>query len=969
LRRFRTQADFYPGFRGNIRKGRDARPRRARGARVVAEAISICYIVPQNANAALLGDRQMSQVPATSLQNVLVHTKLRRPRTVGQIVRRPRLLDQLHHGMFLPLTVVSAPPGYGKTTLVSLWLDEVAVPWAWYSVDAQDSALDIFVAYLAAAIVNTYPGCGATLQALLHTPSVPQPERLADIFVGELSILPGELLMILDDYHLIVNPEIHDFMASVIRNAPAGVRFLLLGRADPPLKLARLRARQQMHEVRAAQLRFTIDETRELMHRIMGNLATEATVALFTERTEGWPAGVHLAATSMRNSDNASEFATGLSHSGSQAIADFLVSEVLELLAPQERDLLLRTSILQRFCAPLCGAIISPTSREFSGEAFLNRLRSMNLFLVALDDDGIWYRFHHLFAQILRHHLRLAQDNSAIGELHGAASRWFEEQGLLDEAVTHALQSGDPLRAPRLVEAYTDTLLNSENWRTLERWLAALPEAQKHRPAVLAAFGWVEQFRVRPAAILNLVQEAEARLLQNDEAYSVADVESIRGAILTLRAVANMHAGNWELAQRFAEQSLPFLADERAFVRGICDLAYLRATLRLGDPERAIGQAEIWLREQKTKADARTMRLMLALCSIYYDRLRLDELNAAAQAYRHMALEAQRPVSAAWAAHGLGFVCYQRNEPALAQTHFSQIVLNRHEAHVRTVVDSWIGLCLSLQAQGLHAEACRQIQELRNFLLQEGRAEWTQTVDATAIYLQLLAGEHVRVRDDFAQGLPRQLGIDVGILPLSVWALSVIRSNEREQQAAVAARLSECRTLLAADIVPRRLIEVELLDALLYAAQGNHKAALAAVRSAVALAEPGGALRYFVDFGPELKPYLQQLTDLGVAQKFTARILAAYAPEAVAPAPLAVSGAVAQEDESVLFGPDQLSNRELDVLLLLERRLSNQEIGELLFISTSTVKRHTISIYSKLQVHSRRAAVARARMLGIMPLN
>jgi LuxR family maltose regulon positive regulatory protein len=911
----------------------------------------------------------MSHTPPVLSEHLLVHTKLRRPRTVGQIVSRPRLFDELRRGMALPLTIVSAPPGYGKTTLVGLWLAEGSMPWAWYSVDEHDNTLDTFAAYLAGAITGAYADCGATLRAVLQSPTLPQAERLADIFIGELAALPGPLLLVLDDYHVITNPEIHDFMASVIRNAPEGVHFALLVRADPPLKLARLRARQQVHEVRAAQLRFTPDEARELMQRIMGDLATEETVALFAERTEGWPAGIHLAATSMRDSENAATFVSGFARSSSQAVADFLVTEVLENLAAEERDLLLRTSILPRFCAPLCDAMIARPENKLTGAAFIQRLRSMNLFLVALDEEGTWYRFHHLFADILRRHLRQVFDEGEIGGLYGAASRWFEAHGLLDEAITHGLEAGDPLRAPRLVEAYADSLLNGETWRTLERWLALLPPPQKRRPALLAALGWVEQFRYRPGSILNLVEEAEAGLARNDEQYTPAEVEAIQAALLTLRAVANSYLGRWELAQRQAEQALPALAPGRVFARGICEFIYLRSTSHLGRPYTALEQAESWLRTYEGRPDAHSLRLQLTVCSVYYDLMQLDELRAAATSFRQMALAAQRPVSVAWATYLLGYIHYQQNEPVLAHAYFSQIVQYPHEAHTRAVVDAWIGLCLSLEAQGMHKDASTEVEELRTFLLQGGQVDLTQIADALADYLDLRAGHAVRVRDSYVQDPVAQLGRDFALMPLLVWGLGGIRSGVRAQQTAVAAQLEGYHTLLAADFSPRRVLEADLLEALLYAAQENHKGALDALRRAVALAEQGGALRCFVDMGADLKPYLYQLADAGVATAYIARIIDAYAPQPQGAGAVAASPAVTQDDASTVSGPDRLSNRELDVLLLLERRLSNKEIGELLFISPRTVKRHTISIYSKLRVDNRRAAVARAKALGLMPHN
>lgn len=900
-----------------------------------------------------------------STQNLLVYTKLRRPRALGQLVHRPRLSELLNRGATLPLTMVSAPPGYGKTTLVNLWMDEVAIPWAWYAVDQNDNALSTFVTYLAAALATAYPGCGTTVRAVLQSPAAPQPEHLADVFIGELDAIPGELLLVVEDYHLVTHPDIHAFMSALVQNAPAHVHFVLLVRSDPPLKLARLRARQQLLEVRARQLRFTLEETRELLRCVLGDLATESIVTLFAERTEGWAAGIHLAATSMRDSSNAAAFAIEFARSGSQVIVDFLVSEVLDQLAPQERELLLRTAVLPRFCAPLCDIIMPQAGQDFTGEEFIRRLRAMNPFLVALDEEGYWYRFHHLFADILRHRLRLEADEGMVAALHSAASGWFEANSLIDEAIAHALSAGDPQRAARLVETYGDSLLDQDNWRALERWLALLPEAQTQRPAVLVAMGWLEQFRYRPAAIFAKAHAAEAALAESAEQYTALEVRRIQGRISALRALASTYSGRWADTLAFAEDALAAMQTETSFARGLTELTYIRATSRSGKPRQAVELAQGWLQQQGPRSHVLSLRLLLAICGTLYDLQDLDELCATALTYRQLAQQIGRPLSVAWTSWMLGVVHYQRNELPKAEHYYSEVVLHPYEAHTRTVIDCWIGLCLSLRAQGRHEQAIRQADALRTFLLRGGQIELAAIADALAAYLELLAGRTVRVSQSYSQDLPRQLGLDLVILPALVWVLGCIRSGERNQQAAAAEKLAELRMLLVADHLPRCLLETELLEALLHAGQENHKAALEAVRRAVAIAEPGGAVRFFVDAGSDLLPYLYELAAIGVAPGFVARILDAFGPQASAV--LRDEPRVrAQSRDDMTQGPDALTNREIDVLVLLEQRLSNKEIAAALYISPLTVKRHTRSIYSKLDVNSRRAAVARAKGLGLI---
>jgi LuxR family maltose regulon positive regulatory protein len=424
------------------------------------------------------------------------------------------------------------------------------------------------------------------------------------------------------------------------------------------------------------------------------------------------------------------------------------------------------------------------------------------------------------------------------------------------------------------------------------------------------------------------------------------------------------------------------LSTERAYVRGIAELIYIRANARLGRQHAAIAQAETWLQDHGSRSEARMLRLLLVLCGTYYDLLALGDLHATATSYRHLAVQAGRPVSVAWANWVLGYADYQRNDLPRAEACFAEVIRYPHEAHTRTVIDSWAGLCLCLRAQGRYAEALREAALLRTFLLEGGLLELAVMADALALHLQLLEGESPRVSDGFTQALQTQIGLDFWLAPVLVWALGAIRSGARERQAAAAAKLAEYRALLAADHVPRRLLEIELLEALLHDACGNQKAALDAVRRAVAIAEPHGAVRCFVDLGADLLPYLHQLADMGAAPQFLKRVTAAYAPaittEAAVSGTVNVPGAATgigagsapfphAADGSTLFGPDALSNRELDVLVLLDRRLSNKEIADLLFISPRTVKRHTISIYSKLHVDNRRAAVARAKALGLMP--
>ena len=710
-------------------------------------------------------------------ESILIRTRLRRPHALGRIVARPRLLALLDRGADSPLTIVAAPTGYGKTTLVALWLDSVTVPWAWYSIDAHDNSLAVFAAYLYAALDSAYPGCGKSLYAVLQSPISPQVQQLVDLFIADLAALPGKLILVLDDYQEVTQSEIHDFLSQVVQKTPVGVNIVVLTRSSPPLRLPRLRAHQRLVEVRAAQLRFTHEEARSLINNALQSPASPEIVDMFAERTEGWAVGLQLAAISMRDSSDAEAFARKFARSNNLLIVDYLVGEVLDRLPAPERTKLLTISILQRFCAPLLDAMISEDASRLAGNTFLDRLREMNLFLTALDDDGIWYRFHHLFADILRHRLQLVVDAETLAHLHTLASRWFEANSFFEEAILHAVEAGDTNHATQLVEAEMETLLDAENWRTLEYRLSLLPKSSKKRPGLLVARAWVEQFRLRPAAIFPLVEEAENRLADAGDDYSVAQVSLLRGAIYALRAVACQFTGQSERSLQNAKEALSLVSPERLYTRGISELTFIWASARLGTGVEAIEQANMWLRQQSGRPDSRTFRILLGLVAVHYDRLDLVQLHETVTLYRDLAKQAQRPLSIAWTSLMLGWIHYQRNEATIAEGYFTEVVEHSHEAHVRASADCWIGLCLSLQAQGRQEEARRQALLFRTHLISGGQVGLVIFADALMQYLNLLDGQPVSLNASYVGDLREQQGLDIWVLPASVWIQAQIRNN------------------------------------------------------------------------------------------------------------------------------------------------------------------------------------------------
>ena len=462
-------------------------------------------------------------------------TKLHRPRASATLVPRLRLLEELEAGLSQRLMLISAPAGYGKTTVVSQWLDTVDHPSAWISLDEHDGDLAVFFSYFVAAVRSVYPDAGRSTETLLKAPTLPSPDRLADSMLHDLVALPGPLIFVLDDYHMIQTVDVQVAMARVVQHMPAHVHLVLTTRADPPLPLDRLRGRQQLLEIRSADLRFSTEEASHLLQQILGPAVADETAALLEESTEGWAVGLQLAAISMRGRSDPVAFARKITQSSHHLAADYLLAEVLEGLPQAQRACLLQTSLLDRFCVPLCDAVRGEASQELTGEDFVRAVRRSNLFLMPLDDEGTWYRYHHLFQHLLRNRLRQHYADAEIREMHARASTWFTTHGLLDEAIVHAVKAKDVLRAAALVEDHVHPALDREDWRQVERWIGLLPADLLNRPRLLVAQAWLNYIRYQFSAIVTLLDAAESAMA-SDPAPNRANETTLWGEISTLRA-------------------------------------------------------------------------------------------------------------------------------------------------------------------------------------------------------------------------------------------------------------------------------------------------------------------------------------------------------------------------------------------------------------------------------------------------
>jgi LuxR family maltose regulon positive regulatory protein len=904
----------------------------------------------------------------------LLDTKLHVPRRRRGWTARTRLTERLARGDESALTLVSAPAGFGKTTLLTEWL--AAAPGdgrlvAWLSLDERDNDPVLFWSYVVAALQTAVPGVGAAALALLHSPQ-PSTEAVLATLLNDLVTVPDDVVLVLDDFHVIEARDVHDGMAFLLEHRPPRLRVVMAGRADPALPLARMRARGELVELRAADLRFTSGEAAEYLDRAMGLPLTTGDVAALEERTEGWIAALQLAALSLQGRDDPAAFIAGFA-GDDRYVVDYLVEEVLQRQPEDVRAFLLQTSVLSRLTGPLCDAV----TRQEGSRALLETLDRANLFLVPLDDQRRWYRYHHLFGDVLRARV-LDEQPGRVPELHRRASDWYEQNGQRSEAIEHALAAGDSCRAADLVELAIPALRQGRQDATLRRWFEALPEELFATRPVLSA-GYVGALMVWGAleGVEARLQDAERWLdtatgaAVNAPAPSaqpvVVDEDEFRrlpGALAVYRAGQARILGDVAGTVTHARRALDLVGDDDPFRRGgaaaLLGLAYW-TTGDLQAAHRWYAEGMASLERAGYVADVVGGTITLADILIAQGRLR------AAMSTYERGLERARGAphvlrGVADVHVGLSELFRERNDLDAAAAHLgTSRELGEHAGTPQNRYRWRVGMARVRQAEGDLAGALELLDQAERVHMSDF-APYVRPVPAIRARLWTAQGDWGSA---LSWARARSLSVDDELSYLReyehVTLARVLLARHAEE--GTAAGLAEATRFLerlrrAAEEGERTgsVIEILVLQALAGTARGDRRAALGALDRALALAEPEGYVRLFVDEGPPLAALLRAVATQGTAPGYARRLLAA------------LDGTVGRPpaDQGVI---EPLSERELEVLRLLGTDLDGPAIARELVVSLNTVRTHTNHIYAKLGVNNRRAAVRRAGELHLLSLS
>ncbi|KEQ25692.1 LuxR C-terminal-related transcriptional regulator [Paenibacillus tyrfis] len=880
----------------------------------------------------------------------IVSTKLYIPPPRSKAVLRPRLIERLHEGMHRKLTLISASAGCGKTTLVSEWLAGCPERAAWLSLEEADSNPARFLTYLFAALQTIGIHSGEGMVGMLQAPGPLPMETILTALLNKITAIPDRFILVLDDYHMIDSKPIDDALGFLLERMPTQMHLLITTREDPNLPLARLRVRDQLTEIRNADLRFTSHEAAEFLGGVMGLSLSEEEVALLESRTEGWIAGLQLAALSMqghKDADSLIRSFTGSHH----FVLDYLVEEVLQQQSASIQAFLLRTSILDRLCGPLCDAVLRGGTDEFlSGQETLQYLERANLFIVPLDNERRWYRYHHLFADLLRQRLyqtTVGSSKRGAAELHLRASEWYEDHGLELEAFRHATAAHDVERAVRLIEGEGMPLLFRGAVAPVLNWLDSMPKEELDaRPVLSVMHASALLMAGQPAGVEQKLQAAEKGLQCTAQDAKTRDLIGHIAAIRATLAV-NTHQEDAIIAE--SRRALEYLHPDNLPVRTATTWTLGYAYQLRGD--RAAASQAYTEALSISRTIGHLMITMMATLGLGYIQEADNQLYTAAETYWHaLQLAGDPPLPVACEAHlGLARIFYEWNDLETAMHHGQQAVqLAQQLQHTDRVVAVEVVLARLKLARGEVTEAAASLAKADHIARRQNFVKQTPHIAAAQVLVLLQQG-HVEAAARLAQ--KHELSASQARVHLAQGDVS-----------AALALLEPLREQAEAKGWEDERLKITILQAVALHKHGEKLKAVQLLAEALTLAQPTGCIRTFVDEGIPMRRLLREAVTHERMPEYAGKLLGEFEAEGLNGG--SKSGPYQVRTAKSLIEP--LSVRELEILQLVAQGLSNHEISEQLFLALSTVKGYNRNIFDKLQVKRRTEAVARARELGLL---
>jgi LuxR family maltose regulon positive regulatory protein len=904
------------------------------------------------------------------MDNQLLTIKFYPPHLNQAMVLRPRLIQRINEGTRRKLTLLSAPAGFGKTSLISQWITVSAgkdKAVAWLSLDEGDSDPTRFWTYLFTAIATTIGGVTNNSLELLRSPRPPSIEAILTPLINNIATIDKDFALVLDDYHLVNNPTVHHGLAFLLEHLPPQMHLIIATRTDPPLPLAQLRARGQLVELRALDLRFTLEEASQFLNDMMALSLSADNIAVLERSTEGWIAGLQLAALSVEGREDSSKIIADFTGEN-RYIVDYLAQVVLKRQPEEVQDFLLQTSLLDRLSGPLCDAVTS--GRD--GQRMLERLEEGNLFLIPLDDKRRWYRYHHLFAEFLRQQL-YEQRSVLVPDLHRRASHWYEDNGLVEDAVGHALAAKDFSIAARLVEDNAADRLMRREIATLLGWVEALPdELVLMRPRLCLAYAFVlfengqmEETERYLQAVERVLSANEGGPMVTSTANSLAqgdlDTQAVLGQVAALRSFIACYRGDVSGAVELSYQALELLPSSELHLRsGIAANIAGNRGMTYGSAS-DIREAVQTMSEAARKSESRGNKseAIGSLCFLAELEVRRGRLQEAARAYRWALQLGVTPGKAplmgvAIAYVGMGAILVEWNDLNAARQHLTMgIDLAEKNGDLGTMTLGYVNQARLLCAESNFDGALEVLRKAEQAIGSTNVAWANGQIAAARTQVWLLQGNSEPAgqwAQNYSLDMVEELGYRRDLEYTTVGRVFIAQGNLDKAFLFLNKLLSVAEGAELNGIVS----EILALKALALNLQGDTEEAIDLLRRALSLAEPEGYVHLFIDKGAQMMDLLHYARSQGISISYVSRLLEASEQVSIPPS------------AEFQTAPEFLSERELEVLRLIAAGMSNRRIAEELVIGQGTVKTHINNIYRKLDVQSRTQALARARELNLI---
>ena len=900
------------------------------------------------------------------MEMILLQTKLYIPQIRPFLVPRPRLIQKLNTGLIGKLTLISAPAGFGKTTLVANHIASGKYTVGWLALDKDDNYEGRFLRYLIAVLQQAKQTIGTDAVQWLASRQTPSQTILTSL-INDLDAINEEIVLVLDDYHFIRSQSVHTAVTFLLEHAPETFHLIIITRSDPPLPLARLRARGQMVELRAADLRFTESEAVQFLQEDMGLPLDAESVAVLTARTEGWIAGLQMAALSMRDREDLSGFIESFSGTN-RYILDYLLAEVLAGQPSEIRHFLLCTAILERLTTPLCDAILANSAKHISNSSYaiLDYLEQSNLFLIPLDDKRIWYRYHHLFADLLRAQGQKSLDTADITKLHIRAADWYGQNDFISEAIHHAALAGDAERVERFIKQNYVTLVSQGEMAQIRVWVGELEKEQVYqRPQLCLYTAYSHAWFGELDEAMRLLTAAE-KLLESE--FTSPEMLAIRAHLAYIQSRITAMRGDIQQAITQCLTARSYTPDGDLALQLDTQITLGYVYFLSGD----FAAADRYLNEmiQTGKTVGAVINTVAAACVLARLHAVQGQLHQAYDTYQNAARFIQdkgdqHRGSKSLVEVGMADLLCEWNDLETALEHMSEgLALMALWDKADDLVLAYTTLARIHLAQGLKDKASEVIAKASHLI--RTRGVFPEAKDAVA-YAQVklwlaqgelrtasrwVATEEVDARADKQRPFTHEL---------RHIAQARIFIAQQEHQSALHV-LAHLAANAESGGRTGRLVEIILLQALAWQGMGELAQAMNALTKSMALAKPEGYVRLFLD---EERPLQNLLTDW-LAQNDTVS-LSTYANHLLSHFDTEPpSGGTAPKVLSSDILVEQLSPREIEVLQIMALGKTNKEIARQLVIAPGTVKAHTAAIYRKLDVANRTEAVTRARSLGFL---